>query len=277
MPVPPSPHFPSPYRRPQTPPAEARRVAMPDGALVAAFAYGDLGGPENDAPVLMLHGNGEEHGIFGPTIDAVVAVGRGVLALDSRAQGASTRGTERLGYELLAADALRVADAFDVRSFHVLGFSDGAIEALLLARDAPERVRSVLAIGANLTPEGVMAENGWDVAAEAAANEAWAAWAETAPAEVDASMLTPAPAEARAAAELLRLMLEEPHINPASLAAVRCPVTVMAGEFDCIASWETVRIAQAVTDARLVVVPDQGHTLPKHAPDAVTSELLALL
>ena len=266
-PTPPQPHFPSPYARPTVAPTRALAVRRPDGARLAVFAYGDADG----APVLLAHGNGEEHGIFGPTVDSLVERGFRVVALDSRGQGKSTLGSARLTYELLADDALSALDALGVRAAHVLGFSDGAIEALLMARDHAERVLSVTALGANLTPEGVI-DDGWDLAGTIAQLRAWAArdW----PGGVDPSLLTPTPAEAAATADLLQLMLDEPHIDAASLAAIGCPVTVVAGEFDVIRDDETVAIARAIPGARLIVVPGQGHSLPKHVPDLVTSLLL---
>ena len=54
----------------------------------------------------------------------------------------------------------------------------------------------------------------------------------------------------------------------------RGPGTVVAGEFDVIRDDETVAIARAIPGARLIVVPGQGHSLPKHVPDLVTSLLL---
>ena len=128
-------------------------------------------------------------------------------------------------------------------------------------------------MGANLTPEGVLDE-GWDMEETAETNEGWAAWASAAPPDVDPSLLTPTPEEATHTAELLRLMLEEPHIEAASLKRIGCPTTVMVGEFDCIRDDETVAIVQAIEGAELVVVPGCGHTLPKHAPDTVANELL---
>ena len=266
-PTPPQPHFPSPYTRPTTEPSLARLVDRPDGASLAVFGYGDPAG----TPVLLAHGNGEEHGIFGPTIDELVGRGFWVVALDSRGQGKSTLGGSRLTYELLAEDAIAALDAFGVRAAHVLGFSDGGIEALLLARDHAERVLSVTALGANLTPEGVI-DDGWDLEGTVAQLRAWAGhdWDEG----VDTSLLTPTPQEAAATADLLQLMLDEPHIDAASLGSLRCPVTVVAGEFDVIRDDETVAIARAIPDARLVIVPGQGHSLPKHVPDLVTSLLL---
>ena len=277
MPVPPQLHFPSPYERPHVTPLRAELIERPDGAKIAAFAYGaDAPWKENpeDAPVLFLHGNGEEHGIFGPTIDAVVAGGNPAIGVDSRGQGKSTRGHEHLTYELMEADALAVMDAWGIEKFHILGFSDGGILALLLARDCPERVLSCTASGANLSPEGILSD-GWDVEGAARELDDWASWTESLdPAgAIDPALLTPAAAEARTTADLLRLMDEEPHIEAKSLMSISCPTTIMAGENDVIKPEETEAIASAIPGAELVIVPGHGHTLPKEAPPDVTDAL----
>lgn len=269
LPTTPQPHFPSPYQRPSTAPSAARLVEASDGAQIAAFVYGEL--TADTAPVLMLHGNGEEHGIFGPAIDACMERGLAVIAPDSRGQGRSGFGNAPLTYELMADDALAVLDAFGVEAAHVLGFSDGGIEALLIARDHPERAVTITALGANLTPEGVM-DDDWDIEGQIEMLEAWAGtdWPEA----VDPALLSPTPDEARAQAKLLQLMLDEPRIDAASLAAIACPATIVAGEFDVIRDYETVAIARAIPGARLVIVPGEGHSLPKHAPELVTRILL---
>lgn len=273
-PTPPSLHFPSPYERPSSAPLLAKAIRMEDGAQIATFVYGSR---EGGAPVLFLHGNGEEHGIFGPAIDACVAAGYPAVALDARGQGKSTRGSAHLSYELLTRDAVAVLDALGIRRVHAVGFSDGGIEALLLARDHPERVASVLALGANLTPEGVLEESGWDLAENAEMLRAWAAWGRGARGDVDASLLSPTPEEASISAELLQLMLDGPHIPAGSLSSISCPVTVMVGEFDCIRDDETVAIWRAIPGARLAVVPECGHSIPKQRPDALIDALIGQL
>ena len=177
----------------------------------------------------------------------------------------------------MAADAVAVLDALGVSCAHVVGFSDGAIEALLMARDAPERVASVLALGANLTPEGVLEESGWDLAGNVSILRAWQSWAADPGEGIDPELLSPTPKEAATSAELLQLMLEEPHIDAASLSSISCPATIMVGEFDCIRDDETVAIFNAIPGARLVVVPGCGHSIPKHAPDTLIAELMRLL
>ena len=278
MPVtPPRLHFPSPYEPPTIIPTLADLTVMKDGAQIATFVYGKLGTiGSKPAPILMLHGNGEEHGIFGPTIDAAVAAGYAVVAIDSRAQGKSTRGKAPLTYELMASDALAVLDTLGIPQVHVLGFSDGAIEGLLLARDHAERVVSLTALGANLTPEGVIEDEEWDIHGSIEANRAWMVrWTTTPVSGINPELLTPTPAEAAQTAELLQLMLDEPHISAQSLTTISCPTTIMVGEFDCIVEGETAAIHQAIDCSRLVIVPEAGHTLPKQVPELVTAELLA--
>ncbi len=280
-------HVPRPYALPAT--ALAARVEVPteDGAAIVAWTYAPEGSTDapgtpfgidlSAPPVLMLHGNGEEHGIFGPVIDAVCASGRAVIALDSRAQGQSTRGAARpLTYELMAADAIEACARLGVPEAHVLGFSDGGILGLLLARDWGEHVLSLTALGANLMPSGLPKEDTDWMAYAAAENRRWAAEGHEG-ATLEDGTPVPSPAEAARIAELLQLMVEQPQIDAASLASISCPVTVMVGEFDEILPEETERIVTAIPGARKVVEPGIDHNLPKMAPAAVARELLSAI
>lgn len=282
--TPPPVHVPRPYALPATPLAARVEVPTEDGATIVAWTYAPEGVVDAPGapfgidlavpPVLMLHGNGEEHGIFGPVIDAVCASGRAVIALDSRAQGASTRGTAPLSYELMAEDAIEACARLGVPEVHVLGFSDGGILGLLLARDWGAHVLSVTALGANLTPAGLPKEDTDWMAYAAAENRRWAAEGEEGVTLEDGTPV-PTPAESARIAELLQLMVEQPQIDPTSLSGISCPATVMVGEFDEILPEETARIVAAIPGARRVVEPGIDHNLPKMAPAAVARELLA--
>lgn len=239
---------------------QVRRVDTPDGARLAVFVYDARPADAAEAlPVLCLHGNGGSHMSFEGIAQALCRE-RAVIVPDMRDQGISTRGDAgELTYELLADDAACVLDALGTARAAVLGFSDGGIEALLLARDHARQVAGIVTMGANLVPEGV--EGTSDMAADEALYR---------------SLEGDFPAAARQA-ELLRLMLDHPHISPASLAKVACPATIMAGEFDMILPEETERIAAAIPRARKVIVPGAGHSLMRDAPEAVEQEVRALI
>ena len=116
--TPPPVHVPRPYERPHANLACRVDVPCEDGAVVAAFVYAPHGVRDQPGtpfgvdphvpPVLMLHGNGEEHGIFGPTIDAVTATGRSVVTHRLPGPGRVTAATRPSpAQELMAADARR--------------------------------------------------------------------------------------------------------------------------------------------------------------------------
>lgn len=271
IPAPPRPYRTTSYALPTAPLTYAQRIPMADGALIATFVYGTL--DSHATPVLALHGNGGSHATFAAVIDRLVTAGLAVIAPDARAQGQSSRGSAPLTYEQMASDAIAVLDELGIATAHVLGHSDGGIEALVLARDEPSRVASIVAGGANLTPEGVIDE--WDTASSASAQRAWATWIASGacPADIDPTLL-PNAVDALLSAELLQLMLDEPHIEAFSLTSIACPTCVLVGEHDCITQEETHAIAGAISGARLVVVPGVGHSLPRNAPDAVALQVL---
>ena len=106
-------------------------VSMADGASVVAFVYAPVGVVDapgtpfavtrNPAPVVVLHGNGESHEHMAGIIEPLART-RSVIAVDSRGHGASTRGTDPLSYELMAADALEAMSRLGVTQAHVLGY-----------------------------------------------------------------------------------------------------------------------------------------------------------
>jgi len=77
-----------------------------------------------------------------------------VITFDIRGHGLSDRPVEPYSIELFASDAHELLRILDVAPAHVVGFSMGGMVAFQLAVDAPETVRSLVAV--NCCPEGSM-------------------------------------------------------------------------------------------------------------------------
>lgn len=75
----------------------------------------------------------------------------------------------------------------------------------------------------------------------------------------------------------VRALMERP--DPETLlGALTMPVTVITGEADRVAPADAARrLAEAVPQARLVLIPDCGHMAPLEAPAAVAVEINALV
>ena len=81
------------------------------------------------APLLLLHGNGEDHSIFDALLPQLTARFT-VYAPDSRGCGLSSPSKE-YHYTDMAADMVNLIHAIGIGRASILGFSDGGIVALL--------------------------------------------------------------------------------------------------------------------------------------------------
>src|ERR1700761_479595 len=103
-------------------------------------------------PLLMIHGNGGSIGAFAGTIP-YFAKKYLVIAVDSRAHGRTKDDRDSLSFEMMADDFDALLTAMHIDSAYVLGWSDGGINALVLAMRHPDKVIKLASTGANLTPD----------------------------------------------------------------------------------------------------------------------------
>lgn len=179
------------------------------------------------APVLLLHGNGEDHHIF-DALAARLSADFSVYAVDSRCHGASGK-TDTLTYADMTQDVKALIGKLGLGAVDIVGFSDGAIVALMLAMEAPACVRRMALLGVNLSPADFTAQNLAYLKAE---------YAETGD-------------------PLVRLMLEEPNLALSDVAKVQAPTLLVAAEDDLFRPELFTEMEHAMPHARLLVM--QGH------------------
>ena len=180
-------------------------------------------------PLVLLHGNGEDHHIF-DKIAGKLQNDFTVYAVDSRNHGESTT-TEDFSYETMAEDIYLFIKALDLEKVNVVGFSDGAIIALLLAMKHLECVQRMALLGANLTPEDFTEESYQFVKGmyEETKNP------------------------------LFQLMLEEPNIAVEDLKLITIPTLVVGGEDDIFKPDTFSRISNALPQGELMIMKGHEH------------------
>jgi pimeloyl-ACP methyl ester carboxylesterase len=204
-------------------------------------------------PLLLIHGNGGSAADFKAQIPYFEKRYR-VIAMDSRDQGRSGDSTDAITYEKMTDDVAALLDHLKVGPVDVLGWSDGGIEALLLAMRHPAKVKKVASMAANLEPS----EN--------------AVHAEV----IDAvkTMIAGMPANAadtpqgRRELKLARLLLDEPHIPLTALEAISAPTLILASDHDVIRDEHTVAIYRHIPNAQLSIFPNATHMVPFDDPAA---------
>src|SRR6266852_5068236 len=101
------------------------------------------------SPVILLHGGLGHSGNWGYQVPALVRSGYRAVLIDSRGHGRSTRDARPFSYEVMASDVLGVMDTLQIEKAGLVGWSDGACTALILARKAPSRVAGVFFFACN--------------------------------------------------------------------------------------------------------------------------------
>lgn len=212
----------------------------------------ETGGGE---PLVLLHGNGEDGTYFTHQIAHFSQRFR-ILALDTRGHGKSPRGEAPFTIRQFARDLLAFLDARGIERAHLLGFSDGGNIALVFALAHPERVGKLVLNGANLNARGV--KRSVQVPIELGYRMA--------------RLFAGLSAKARANAEMLGLMVNDPNVAPEELAALTAPTLVIAGENDMIREDHTRLIAERIPNARLAFVPGDHFVAAKN-PAAFNREV----
>jgi pimeloyl-ACP methyl ester carboxylesterase len=131
----------------------------------------------------------------------------------------------------MAEDMHAFIRALGLRKPALYGHSDGGIIALTLEIMNPGTLGIMAISGTNLIPEGIVPSFLEEY--------------------TEIYRKNPDP--------LVKLMLTEPHIDPADLRNIRIPVLVTVGEDDLILREETDRIVSNLPNAELIVVPGADH------------------
>jgi pimeloyl-ACP methyl ester carboxylesterase len=233
------------------------RTATPYGsnaAAAATFVHDDVrlyyevyGSGE---PLLIVHENGGSIADMAAQIDYFRQRYK-VIAMDSRDQGKSAFSPQKLTYETMTDDLAALLDHLHSGPVYVLGWSDGAIEALLLGIRHPDKVKKIAAMAANMNPS------------DRALHPETLALIKKTVAGMPASPKTP---QQRRDLEVTRMMLQEPNIPMTALQKITAPTLVLGSDHDLIRDEHTVDIFHHIPNSQLAIFPNAKHTIPYEDP-----------
>jgi pimeloyl-ACP methyl ester carboxylesterase len=218
--------------------------------------------------VILLHGGLGHSGNWGYQVPALLRAGYRVVLIDSRGHGRSTRDRRPYTYELLAGDVLAVMDALHLERAALVGWSDGACTALVLARQAPERVAGVFFFACNVDPSGLKEFQPTPVVERCFRRHT-----------LDYAGLSPTPDHFNTLLEDLGPMQRtKPNYAARELAEIGVPVVIAHSEQDeFIRRDHAEHLARSIPNARLVVLPGVSHFAPLQRPAQFNAAILDFL
>ena len=191
------------------------------------------------APLVLLHGNGEDHSIFDKLSEKLRADFT-LYAIDSRNHGKSEM-TGLYSYETMAEDVYQFIKALNLGKVNLIGFSDGGIIGLILAMRHGEVLNRAALLGVNLKPGDFLEEcYAYNLAEYEKTGD-----------------------------PLYKMMLEEPNIELDDVRGVQLPVLIVAAGDDIYKPGMFEELAAALPRGELLTM--QGHN---HESYIVGSDLL---
>jgi len=233
-----------------------------DSARIWYATYGS--GP----PAILLHGGLGHSGNWGYQVPALVRNGYRAVLIDSRGHGRSTRDARPFTYELMASDVSAVMDELNLEKAALVGWSDGACTALILAAKAPTQVAGVFFFACNMDPSGTKVVEFTPTLQRCFSRHV-----------KDYKELSATPDQFDQFSEAVGLMQRtQPNYSADDLAQIRVPVAIVHSEHDEFIKREHAEyLARSIPNAEFIYLPGVSHFAPLQRPEQFNSAMLAFL
>ncbi len=221
--------------------------------------------------VFLLHGSMESMGNWDKQIPDLAKRYK-VITLDNRGHGKSTFTDRKMDYALMSDDVLGLMNVLKIDSANIVGFGDGGIIGLYLAIEHPERVRKLVAIGANyrvdtsvVYHEVLEKVKAWDSdKVYSFVRNNFRGWPND-------KLLT------QFTERMKTMLLTEPNLTTDDLKKIKCPALFVTGDHDIIKMSHTSEMFENVQRGYLAVIPGTRHYPQKDKPGVVNPIILDFL
>ncbi|MEG0276483.1 MAG: alpha/beta hydrolase [Coprobacillus sp.] len=209
-------------------------------------------------PIVLLHGNGENHHTFDETVE-ILSKNYKCILIDSRYHGKSIKSGE-LSYRQMCEDVKNVVSELDINEYDVIGFSDGGIVGLLLSMQ-DSRLKHMVVIGANTKPGYIKPFYRYSMYLGLVCLLPFCIYNK----------------KARRQFHLIRLMLKEPNIEYQQLSTVSIPALILAGQYDMIKEIDIQNIGESLPYGIVKIIKQGNHSLLRDSFRQTIKEIEAFL
>jgi pimeloyl-ACP methyl ester carboxylesterase len=218
-------------------------------------------------PLVLMHGGLVDARWFEPNIAALAGQFH-VYTPERRGHGHTPDVEGPITYQLMADDTIAFLETVVGEPADLVGHSDGAFTAMLVAMQRPELVKRLVLISGGFNKSGeAVPDMEWDV--DAITQFLGPAYGEVSPDGEDHFRVV--------ATKIGELAASEPNLEAAQLADVTARTLVMFSDDDLMTLTHTVEMYDALPNAELAVVPGTSHFLTQEKPDLVNQIVLDFL
>ncbi|MDB5282706.1 MAG: mhpC [Bacteroidota bacterium] len=222
-------------------------------------------------PLILLHGSLESMSDWDKQIPDFSKHFK-VIAVDNRGHGQTTFTDRKMDYALMSEDVIALMAQLKIDSAYIVGFGDGGIIGLYIGLNHPDKIRKLVAIGANYKVD--------TTAVYGQILDKVKAWD-------DDKMFTFVRNNfkgyqnfgqiAQFTQRMKTMLLTEPNLTIPDLKKISCPALFIAGDHDIIKIDHTNAMYENVQKGQMCIVPDAKHYPQKEKAKIVNTIILDFL
>jgi pimeloyl-ACP methyl ester carboxylesterase len=190
-----------------------------------------------------------------------------VITPDTPGQGKSEQ-TDSLSYQLLSDIVSQLIDSLRVDSVYVMGLSDGGIVALILAEKRSDKIKKVIAVGANNGTPGFVLPPGFTL--DSVKVPLLEEWAEFHAKDIEAyNKLTPKKDWAKMASNLNNMWYEKEYFPHSVYDNIKIPTMIVLGDRDDISLEHGLEMHRLIKNSQYCVLPNTTHEVFAEKPGLI--------
>jgi len=218
-------------------------------------------------PLVLLHGGLVDARFFAPNLPAL-AEHFHVYTPERRGHGHTPDVEGPITYQLMTDDTIAFLETVVSQPADLVGHSDGAFIAMLVAMQRPELVSRLVMISGGFNKSGEAAPDAeWNV--DQIAAFLGPAYGEVSPDGIDHFKAV--------ATKMGELDAVEPTLQASELGKVTCRSLAMFADDDLVTPQHMVDMYAALPNAELAIVPGTSHFLTQEKPDLVNKLVVDFL
>jgi pimeloyl-ACP methyl ester carboxylesterase len=212
--------------------------------------------PNQGEPVLLLHGGLSQTDHWDYTVLPALKGKFSAYGYDRTGHGYTGDRDGSMHFEFQYEEAVAFIEDVIKGPAHLIGHSDGAIIALMVAMRRPDLVKSVISFGGNFHYSATLPMPAWDGTVSEEDYQEYLRTSPDAPETMKEKI-----------AKMFAIWKSEPEFTVAEIAKITSPVLVIVGDDDVISHHHSIELFEALPQGQLAVIPGTSHLAHKEKPE----------
>ncbi len=222
--------------------------------------------PHDGEAVVLLHGGLSQTSHWDTSVLPAIEDSFNTFGYDRTGHGYTGDRDESFHFDFQRDEAIAYLEDVVKEPAHLIGYSDGANIALMVAIKRPDLVKSIVSIAGNYDHSGIHPLPEFEGFVSPEDREEYAVTSPDAPHTLDEKIK-----------KMNAIWKVEPAIPANDIAAIQCPVLVMAGDDDVVRHDHTIDLFERIPLGQLAIVPGTSHGLVKEKPTIVQALIAEFL